>query len=303
MILLSTGSLRYYGLDRIFEIAGRAGYDGVELIIDDRIDTIHPRYLNELSEKTEMPIRAIHAPFFFIDPPGWAKSSVDKAAKSLAIAEEVGAGVLVLHMPCFTEREYIDWIGSGVARLQARTEVTIGVENMPCVMKPLGRLGAALRTRTYYSIRKSRLPYRLLSLVSTPVFPMNSWDDLLAFDNVVMDTTHMATGGYDLLHVYSLLKRKLVHIHLSNFDGREHVSLDEGVLDMDGFLRKLARDGFAGDITLEFIPDFIGAHDEEAAHEVLSRNLRFVKGRMAEAGREGPRTAEIRQTAATAYRP
>ena len=89
MILLSTGSLRYYGLDRIFDIAEDAGYDGVELIIDDRIDTIHTPYLKHLTMKAGMPIRSIHAPFFFIDPPGWPAGSAEKAARSLAIAEDL----------------------------------------------------------------------------------------------------------------------------------------------------------------------------------------------------------------------
>jgi len=218
--------------------------------------------------------------------------------RALAIAEELGSGVLVLHMPCLNEKQYIGWIRDGVRELQSKTDVTICVENMPCVMKPLGRLGGRLNLNAFYSIKKSRLFYRLLSLVSAPVFPMNRWDDLLAFDNIVLDTTHMATGGYDLLEVYSLLRSKLVHLHLSHFDGREHTSLDEGVLDMGEFVRKLGRDGFGGDITLEFIPDLIGAEDEQRARDVLSKNLRFVRENLAAGKTESSRNTRKNQRTA-----
>lgn len=302
MILLSTGSLCYYGLRRIFTIARDSGYDGVELIIDDRIDTIHTSYLSRLSEETGMPIRSIHAPFFFVDPPGWPKGSIGKAEKSLAIAEELGAGVLVLHMPCLTEREYIDWIGDGVAELQSRSNVIIGVENMPCVMKPLGRLGTLLGIDAFYTVKKSRFLYRLLSLMSARVFPLNRWEDLMTFDHVVLDTTHMATGGYDIFQVYRLLGDKLVHLHLSNFDGREHTALDKGVLPMAGFVRELGADGFRGCITLEFIPDLIGATDERTAREVLSENLRFVRENLAAGRRGGSGSAKERPQPAVTCR-
>ena len=284
MILLSTGSLRGYGLNRVFGIAGDAGYDGIELIIDDHLDTIHTRYLNELADGEGIPIRAVHAPFFFLTPPGWPESSVGKAERAVSIAEETGADVLVLHMPCLTEDDYRSWIGKGVEELQGQTEVTIAVENMPCAMKPLGRLGAWLNIDAFYYIKRSQLFYRMLSLISAPVFNMNGWDDLLSFKHVVLDTTHMATGGYDLFDVYRMLNHRIVHFHLSNFDGREHISLDQGILPMGSFIKRLGEDGYAGYITLEFMPEHIGAEDQLKAREVISRNLRFVRGNLA-AGR------------------
>lgn len=303
MILLSTGSLRHYGLARIFGIARDVGYDGIELIIDDCIDTVHTRYLNDLSGREGIPIRAVHAPFFFLTPPGWPKSSVVKAEMAVSIAEETGADVLVLHMPCLTEDDYIRWMRDGVPALQARTGVTIAVENMPCAMKPLGRLGARLNLNAFYYIKRSRLFYRLLSFVSSPVFPVNGWEDFLTFENVVLDTTHMATGGYDLFEVYRMLGRRIVHIHLSNFDGREHVSLDEGVLPMGPFIRLLGSDSFEGCITLEFIPDWIGAEDEGRARAALSRNLRFVRDNLSagitrKAGdiKERPQVSAVQQS-------
>ena len=48
MIALSTGSLYSYGTARVFELAARVGYDGVEVIVDHRWDTRQPAYLRRL---------------------------------------------------------------------------------------------------------------------------------------------------------------------------------------------------------------------------------------------------------------
>ena len=40
--LFSTGSLYRYGTARCFEFAARAGFDGVEVMVDDRWDTRQP---------------------------------------------------------------------------------------------------------------------------------------------------------------------------------------------------------------------------------------------------------------------
>ena len=41
-VTLSTGSLYTFGTARAFELAARAGYDGVEVIVEERWDTRQP---------------------------------------------------------------------------------------------------------------------------------------------------------------------------------------------------------------------------------------------------------------------
>jgi sugar phosphate isomerase/epimerase len=69
VILLSIGSLRFYGLDRVFMIAKDLGFDGVEVIVDDRWDTTDPAYLRALSKRYALPISSLHSPFSFIPTP------------------------------------------------------------------------------------------------------------------------------------------------------------------------------------------------------------------------------------------
>ena len=50
-VIFSTGSLHPFGLDRIYGWAAEAGYDGVEIMMDDRWDTHQDAYLDHLAEK------------------------------------------------------------------------------------------------------------------------------------------------------------------------------------------------------------------------------------------------------------
>jgi len=63
MIALSTGSLYNYGVVRVFELGREAGFEGVEILVDDRYDTQQPDYLNILQETFQLPVVAVHSPF------------------------------------------------------------------------------------------------------------------------------------------------------------------------------------------------------------------------------------------------
>ena len=56
---------------------------------------------------------------------------------------------------------------------------------------------------------------------------------------LTLDTTHLATWGIEPVEVYEQFNGKVHHIHLSNFDGREHRRPEEGDLNLTAFLKKL----------------------------------------------------------------
>ncbi len=63
-VIFSTGSLYPFGLDRIYGWAAEAGYDGVEIMMDERWDTHQDDYLNHLADKHGVPILALHTPLY-----------------------------------------------------------------------------------------------------------------------------------------------------------------------------------------------------------------------------------------------
>ena len=98
-IALSTGSLHTYGIARVFELAAAAGFDAVEVLADHRWDSRQPAYLQRLSQESNLPIAAIHSPFVVLRTPGWSRDPLGRLQDSADLAREVGAGVVVTHLP------------------------------------------------------------------------------------------------------------------------------------------------------------------------------------------------------------
>jgi sugar phosphate isomerase/epimerase len=271
-IALSTGSVYTYGTARAFELAARAGYDGVEVIVDDRWDTRQPVYLRRLSGETGVPVLSVHSPFG--PASGWPNAEVARIERSLEVAEAVGARVLNVHLPfrvhdlfvsaarwrlaapilpvSANQKAYRRWLTEGgLAERQARTAVTIAVENLP-VRRFLGRR---------YN------PYAL-----------NTWDELERLPRLCLDTTHLATTGSDLLAVYDRLAERIVHVHLSDYKGRyQHQPLGKGELPLGPFLERLAARDYAGLVVVELTPRALPMQDETKLAAELRRNLELCR--------------------------
>ncbi|MCX6354317.1 MAG: sugar phosphate isomerase/epimerase [Candidatus Aureabacteria bacterium] len=277
MILLSTGALRFYGLDRVFSIAADLGFDGVEVIVDARWDTVDPLYLMRLSERYGLPITTVHSPFSFIEISSWGNDPSARMRNSIRLAEELGSEIVVIHLPFFAERRYARWMDEELPRAQEMTRVKLAVENMPEAYKVLGALGVRLNMGVFYATDRRRPVNTLLRLLSRPCFPGNSWDYLLRFRHLVLDTTHFATGGGDPVEAYEKMKLKLALIHLSNFDGEEHKPLGEGNIDFPRFLRHLRNDGYGGHLSVELMPDHFPDRTEPTARRILADNLALCR--------------------------
>ena len=273
MITLSSGSLYSYGTVRVFELVSQAGYDGIEVLIDYRWDTLQPAYLRRLSADYGLPIAVVHSPFI-ARVPDWPNDQLGRLRRTVALAQEVGASTVVTHLPfrihAFTGQwhghrsrrfflpvplplraPYYHFLRNGqVAELEAETGITIGVENMP--------------SKQLLGMRFSR-------------YWFNTPTALSRFPHLTLDTTHLGTWGLDPLAVYEQLRERVVHVHLSNYDGREHRSPPDGQLPLADFLRCLARDGYQGAITVETNPEALNAGDEVKCLAALRRALDFCR--------------------------
>lgn len=269
MIALSTGSLYTYGLDRVLSLAADAGFDGVELMIDQRWDTRHVGYLRDLMRRHDLPILAVHSPFT-ASLPGWPDNEPGRIKQSVQLAEGVGAGVVVAHLPNRFGRfvlegrgrrilipvpwpdqgNYGRWLIEELDALRASTAVTIAIENMPAL-----RVGG-------FRLNPCR------------------WNDVASiqrFAPITMDTTHLGTWGVDLLVAYGVWNNSVGHVHLSNFNGWEHRLVEDGHLPLGRLLTTLASDGYAGVVTLELNPSSLQAESERLVGEHLAENLAFCR--------------------------
>ncbi|MCL6431823.1 MAG: sugar phosphate isomerase/epimerase, partial [Anaerolineae bacterium] len=258
-VVLSTGSLYNLALDRAFELAGSCGYDGVEVLVDARPDTYDVGYLRRLVRRWGVPVLALHTPF----APrvnGWGAESERRVEQTVRLAQELGAETVVAHAPLRwhivrfqvhstlgqgglhfilplsnrAEERYGCWLREELPGLEERTGVRVGVENMPA--------GRMLGRRVAH--------YRLTTV-----------EDCLCWPRLVLDTTHWGTWGVDPAEVYGRVKDRVVHVHLSDYDGREHRMPFAGRLGLERLLGALAAGGYGGLVSVEVDPWAIASGD------------------------------------------
>jgi sugar phosphate isomerase/epimerase len=271
LIALSTGSLYSYGLNRAFDLAARAGFDGVEVLVDQRWDTRQPDYLGSLQRLHGMPIVSLHSPFV-AGVQGWEHDQLNRLKRTVELAALVGARHVVVHLPFRyayvwinstsllnraialplparnQDGDYRQYLLHDLERCQRETGVTVVVENLPC-----RRLGPF----TYNG-------YQMNTIAQWGLLP-----------NLNLDTTHLATWQLDILAIYEQVKSKVRHVHLSNYNGNEHRLLWDGVLPLAVFLQRLRADGFSGILCVELDPEPLQAGDEASALRNLVRCREF----------------------------
>lgn len=253
--IFSSGSLYTYSVARCFDFAAQAGFEGIELMVDQRWDTRQPAFLRGLMAQYEQPILAVHSPFV-PQVPGWPADEIGRIKETVKLAEAVGAQVVVHHLPWRigwvwvqvgrvgvpvpwphnSHRAYQRWLESGYLTLQAQTKVRLCIENMPA--------------------------RRWLGLRFNPCH-WNSVAEIARFSALTLDTTHLGTWGLDPNQVYAQLRGRVQHIHLSNFDGWEHRLPEQGHLRLDRLLATLPTSGYEGVITLELHPDSLKAGEAD----------------------------------------
>lgn len=262
-----------------FRHISKAGFEAVEVMVTQDPFTQEPHLLGELAEEFDLSVEAIHAPFLLVTRGVWGAEPLGKIYRAVQLAEEVGAGLVVVHPPYRWQVRYKRWIESSLAEFSARTGVTVAVENMFPV-----RLGQ--RGLTFHA-----------------------GQDLADLENVpflVLDTSHAAVAGHDIREFYRRFSHKLQHVHLSNNAGKgwdSHLPVyQEGVLPLADFLDDLEADRFPGSIAIELdLRPYL--RDEAALHEVLVRNRDFCEASLLRNVKPASKPKPRVPTAETASKP
>ena len=278
-LIFSTGSLYTFDVDTAMALAAEADFAGVELMVDWRRETYEVSHLEKLMHRHDLPILAVHSPFFHLKVPGWPSDPVGIVKQSVQLAEALGAQTVVVHppgrwlrfqgvvaspyrhwqimvpVPVLGVGSFGRWLWSELPEFQAGTGVKIALENMP---------------------------RRRFGLFKFDHFHYTRSEQLTHFQYLTLDTTHIGTRQIDLLGFYRQVKDKVVHVHLSNYNGQEHQLLTNGHLPLSSLLTELARDKFAGLISIELGPVSLQADDEETLKQNLRDTVSFCRNALAE---------------------
>ena len=248
-VIFSTGSLHPFGLERIFDWASETGYDGMEVMMDDRWDTHQEAYLTSLAGRCGIPVHTLHPP---IKRGAWGLPAGETLVRAARLAAKVGAEVVVAHPPP-AGRPLSEWKKGPLSR--AREEgVAVAVENMPS--------GQAKR----FSVRRSRSCYKP--------------EHLSGLGDVTLDTSHVGASDLDLLKTLSALEGQLRHVHLS--DSRlqgtdDHRLPGKGKLPLKPFLKRVGELDYPGVVSLELKPWPLGTPNPEVILKRMQEALDFTR--------------------------
>ena len=241
MFLLSTDSLRGYGLNRIFKFAKEIGFDGLEIALDLRqFDTQNAEYLNELKEEHGLPIRVVRT---------FPDSTIKQSSLAFDIARDVGAKTVVLEPPRLFDFKYKSWLKKQVPLLRKKYGFHVALKNGP-----------------------SEYLWGVL-----PGRSMSSIPEMQNFKEVCLDVSNLYEKKLDLIRAYEILKPYLVHVHLSNvLRGKDHSLPEDGTMPVESFLTKLCKDKYEYDISLLVRPRLLDAGDDKLMVKNLEKTLKYM---------------------------
>jgi sugar phosphate isomerase/epimerase len=255
-LLLSTAPFYRYPLREAFRHAREAGFEAVEVMVTTDPATQDARSLSELADEFGLRIGALHAPFLLLFRRVWGADPVGKIYRATQVAESADIPLVVVHPPFKWQVRFRQWVDASLAEYSARAGITIGVENM--------------------------FPLKLRGDRGLRFHASQDFEDLDRYPQLVLDTSHLAVAGFDIVDAYRRYRTKVVHFHVSNNAGRgwdSHLPVDEGILPLADLLDEVAADAFGGTMALELdLRSYLG--DDRAVREVLVRNREFCERRL-----------------------
>jgi sugar phosphate isomerase/epimerase len=225
---LSTASVYPESTATAFRRAAELGYDGVEVFVWTDTTSQSADELDALMQTYQIPVVSVHSPCVLMTSRVWSTDPVAKLARSIDMAETLGAAVVVTHPPFVWQREAGADFPAVVAELQSRTDIRIAVENM---------FPARVRGQEISTYR----PH---------------WDPSVGAGHAwyTLDLSHTATAGVDALAMADRMGERMTHLHLTDGTGSaldEHLVPGRGGQPCGELLERMVRSGFDGTVVVE----------------------------------------------------
>lgn len=237
MLLLSTSSLQWYGLHKIFLLAKQANYGGIDLSIDfDTFDTTNAEYIDSLIQSTDIPVVSITAPE--------RKLTRKQFEIILHLASDLGVKIINVHPPHRLDREK-DWFGEHLQMVaQKYPSLTINIINAPpkTWLFLISEYGDA-RPETIKKITE----HTALSIANVD-----------------------PSSGVDLMKTFVLLGSTMGFVYLSDkTEEKDGVFPGEGNMPLESLLIKLSDINYSWHFSLSVDPKELSAGEDEEVVQKL----------------------------------
>jgi len=245
MLLLSTSSLTWYGLHRIFSFAQKSGYTGLDIALGTlNFDLWDEDYISELSKEFNMPVLSLTAP--------GKGMSQKKLEKIMIMAKKLSVQVVTVSPPHITDKD-TKWFWKTLLRIKQDTHLSICVQNVE--PKFLFFVIPEYRNATFTQIKSVTGDTTL---------------DILGVDS---------SSSMDILKAQGMLGKSIKNILFSDKHGMKRGILPGwagggiSYLPLESFLMKLKTAGYGGYITLKVNPNEMWVWNTDR----VLQNLEYMK--------------------------
>jgi sugar phosphate isomerase/epimerase len=259
-ISFSTASFYHLPLNVSLRLAHELGFDGVELVLGPDYVLRGERRTMGLFPNMGVKPLSLHPPLLPI--PGWPRRAPGSVLEAIALARRMGCELVVIHAT--------DALAVGNARWRVYAQAFQAALAMP---------GPPITVAVEISQFTHRKQRHAMDDVETLLRFVEDQGEQVG---ITLDTAHTGANGDDLLALYGRLRGRVRNIHLSDWmirggKHRTHLVPGEGVLDLGGFLKTLARDAYTGLVTLEISPYHLRAWSLHQGRERLAESLAYIR--------------------------
>ncbi len=241
MLLITSQSFPHYGLERFFKFAQELSVDGVEILINSNFDTQDPSYLKELEARFKVPIKA------FTLPTKGADKFINAFEKVVSHFE---GSTVNLSSPEVLSFSYKKWMENSVPQLSKRFRL-----NLNRITLPAETIMGIIPARNEASLHMLRQK-----------------------GNVAADLSALWKNTEDVMRVPDFLREKMKVVYLSNVrNGSMYAPLPIGILPVESFLTKLARDDYRGDFIIKISPRNLHEGNWERMMETMQESKDFFE--------------------------
>ena len=241
MLLFHTDNLPHYGLERIFEFAKAAGYDGLEIGVGPNFDTQNPAYIKKLSERYDLPVKAFSI-----------KAKQEEALCTVyqhTVREFEGVTMNLVPAQSLSF-QYKKWMEELVPKLAQKYNLMACRRNVP-----METMLGFLPNRTDNSVASLRQQ-----------------------GNVCLDLTALALSNDDIMKAIEEAGNALKHVYISNvFKKKPYCVPVHGVLPLESFLTKLARKSYNGHFTVYVQAQELFEGDDEQIVAKMIESREFIE--------------------------
>jgi sugar phosphate isomerase/epimerase len=268
----SSNAFREYDLGEAIEVLADAGYDGVELLLDephlypseadeDKIREVrdaldeHDLAVSNCNAFMLTAIESIHHPSFVEPGTSYRRRRIEYTKDALNVA----AALDVPHISV----EPGGPIPDGKSRAWATETFLDGLREVAAKAESVG-VDVLVEPEPDLLIETSEQFLDLVERVDSPRVKCN------------FDAGHFFCVGEDPAELVETLGDHSEHYHIEDIPGdrtHEHTQLGEGAMDVDGFLTALEDSGYDGYVTVELYPY------QETAAETARDAMRYLEER------------------------